>query len=580
MPSTTSDQHHRRRPLVITPGPAVDHQHRRGLPERQRDRRHVHRADPPHPGPSRASPPATSPRRSTGATRPRTPTPAPSPRTPATPASTTSPAPTPSSKTARTPSPTRSPSRAARYTVPVNGVPVTITFGPAGPTAGTPATATVTQGPLAVSAFPIVGTEGIAIAAGPIATFIDAGGADPIARLLGHDLRSSTRRGTRRRTHSRRPASPRTPTPPSSPSTPRPSRCPKRASTRSSSRSPTTAAPPRSPSRAPRTPSSPTPRSPPARRAPTASTLALSPASKRRHLHRRQPRRAARRLHRHHRLGRRLAQQHGRITFVATGRGPSTSFGSHAYAKRRRLHRHDQRLRRRRLDDDAHRPRSPSPTSPSPARPRASPRSRARTPARSCWPHSKIPTRWPPSPTSMPTLAIGGWGDGTPTVAGIGAHRRADRRRSHQRRTDLRRPRQPHLCRGDTAGPARHPQRHHHDRRRRDHHADQPARRRRHRPRRPAHRLPGNAITGIEGNSTGPSCSAPSSTPTRRATVADFTTGAGSVADQLGRRLGGRNLPCRRHLPAGSPNGVTWIITGRPHLPRGRNLLLHHHRHR
>ena len=66
------------------------------------------------------------------------------------------------------------------YTAPVNGVPITITFGPAGPTAGTPATASVTQGPLVVSALPVVGTEGIAIAAGPIATFIDAGGAGPI----------------------------------------------------------------------------------------------------------------------------------------------------------------------------------------------------------------------------------------------------------------------------------------------------------------------------------------------------------------------------------------------------------------
>ncbi len=66
------------------------------------------------------------------------------------------------------------------YTAPVNGVPVSISFGPAGPTPGTDATATVTQGPLVVSAFPIVGTEGIAIPAGPIATFIDAGGADAI----------------------------------------------------------------------------------------------------------------------------------------------------------------------------------------------------------------------------------------------------------------------------------------------------------------------------------------------------------------------------------------------------------------
>ena len=63
---------------------------------------------------------------------------------------------------------------------PVSGVPVTLTFGPSGPTPGTSATAAVTQGPLAVTAFPIVGTEGLPIAAAPIATFIDAGGADPV----------------------------------------------------------------------------------------------------------------------------------------------------------------------------------------------------------------------------------------------------------------------------------------------------------------------------------------------------------------------------------------------------------------
>jgi hypothetical protein len=64
--------------------------------------------------------------------------------------------------------------------VPVNGVTITINFGPSGPTAGTDATANVSQGPLVVSTYPVVGTEGIAIPAGPIATFIDAGGADPI----------------------------------------------------------------------------------------------------------------------------------------------------------------------------------------------------------------------------------------------------------------------------------------------------------------------------------------------------------------------------------------------------------------
>jgi hypothetical protein len=67
------------------------------------------------------------------------------------------------------------------YTATINGVPITFSFAPApAPVAGTPATATVTQGTLAVTAFPIVGTEGLAIASAPIGTFIDAGGADPV----------------------------------------------------------------------------------------------------------------------------------------------------------------------------------------------------------------------------------------------------------------------------------------------------------------------------------------------------------------------------------------------------------------
>ena len=64
------------------------------------------------------------------------------------------------------------------FTVPINGVPINFNFGPAGPTPGTDATANVVQGPLAVSAFPIVGTEGTTIPSAPIATFIDTGGAD------------------------------------------------------------------------------------------------------------------------------------------------------------------------------------------------------------------------------------------------------------------------------------------------------------------------------------------------------------------------------------------------------------------
>ncbi|MGA2497783.1 MAG: FG-GAP-like repeat-containing protein, partial [Tepidisphaeraceae bacterium] len=69
----------------------------------------------------------------------------------------------------------------ATYSTGVNGTPISITLPSSGPTAGTSATAAVTQGTLAVSAFPIVGTEGLPVAAGPIASFIDAGGASPVA---------------------------------------------------------------------------------------------------------------------------------------------------------------------------------------------------------------------------------------------------------------------------------------------------------------------------------------------------------------------------------------------------------------
>ena len=42
----------------------------------------------------------------------------------------------------------------------------------------------MTQGPLAVTVFPVVGTEGTAIASAPIATFIDAGGRQPCGVVL------------------------------------------------------------------------------------------------------------------------------------------------------------------------------------------------------------------------------------------------------------------------------------------------------------------------------------------------------------------------------------------------------------
>jgi hypothetical protein len=69
----------------------------------------------------------------------------------------------------------------ATFTSTVNGVAVSLTLPPAGPTAGTPATATVIQGVLGVSVFPLVGTEGVPTPAGPIATFVDAGGANPVS---------------------------------------------------------------------------------------------------------------------------------------------------------------------------------------------------------------------------------------------------------------------------------------------------------------------------------------------------------------------------------------------------------------
>jgi Bacterial Ig-like domain len=62
----------------------------------------------------------------------------------------------------------------------VNGVPVTLDLPPATATPGGITFANVSDGILAVTAFPIVGTEGQTIASAPIATFIDGGGADSV----------------------------------------------------------------------------------------------------------------------------------------------------------------------------------------------------------------------------------------------------------------------------------------------------------------------------------------------------------------------------------------------------------------
>jgi hypothetical protein len=72
-------------------------------------------------------------------------------------------------------------SAAASMTGALNGTPILLMFDPSGPVSGAPATANVAMGSLAVSVDPISGTEGTAIAAGPIATFTDGGGAHPIS---------------------------------------------------------------------------------------------------------------------------------------------------------------------------------------------------------------------------------------------------------------------------------------------------------------------------------------------------------------------------------------------------------------
>ena len=66
------------------------------------------------------------------------------------------------------------------YDTTVNGTSISVNLAPAGPTAGTSATATVTGGIITVAADSIVGTSGSAIAAAPVATFTNAGGVIPI----------------------------------------------------------------------------------------------------------------------------------------------------------------------------------------------------------------------------------------------------------------------------------------------------------------------------------------------------------------------------------------------------------------
>ena len=311
----------------------------------------------------------------------------------------------------------------------------------------------------------------------------------------------------------------------------------------------------------------------------TANTGVALPCSHgRRHLHRRQHVRHDRRLHGQHRLGRRLAGEH----------------------RRRRRHRDPRRVQRRgrphlrqagRLHDPSmtvhddggsqvvdgrhgHRHRSGR----SPALPRTSPRSRARTPARSCWRRLKTPTRWQPSPSVNATLAVGGWGDGTPAprasqltvqqigvdpatgepiFAVLGSHTYAEETAAGTPNT--------FSVIITTAGGATTT-------------LDQPSRWRGHRPRRPAHQFQRRRDHGRRGEHDRPrSCSGRSPTPTR-AQPSPITRPAAAPSLSTGATARRRRpWPRRTSLLIGSPNGVIFDRQRRAYLRRGGNLRLHGH---
>ena len=357
---------------------------------------------------------------------------------------------------------------------------------------------------------------------------------------------------------SRPPASPRTATRPSSPSTPRPSLCLKRAPTRSwSSVTDSGGATPitvvgRLARRHRRRP---------ADRRRRRRLLTATPASQlagigRRHLHRRQP------------TAPRPPTSPAPST-GATARRTASARRRHGGARRlrrrgqphlrqaRRLHHHDHRHRRRRLDGHPHRHGHRHRPRRSPARPTSFTAVEGQNTGLFVLATFTDPNTLATVADVNAELAVGGWGDGTPTTAGvtlvvqqIGVTPLTSDRSG---RADLRGPRQPHLRRGNARGPARHPQRHHHDLGRRDHHADQPARRRRHRPRRPLTSSNGTEITGIEGITTGTVLLGTFTDANQGATVADFTTGGGSVVVNWGDGSAPQTLTAANLTAVGSP---------------------------
>ena len=157
------------------------------------------------------------------------------------------------------------------------------------------------------------------------------------------------------------------------------------------------------------------------------------------------------------------------------------------------------------------------------------------------------------------TLAIGGWGDGTPTVAGA---RSRSTRSASTRPTATRssRSRQPHLRRGDTPGMFNRSTSSSRPRRRGDS-VDQPA----------GGGVTvldakltgstGNEITGVEGSSTGTVLLGTFTDANQAATVADYTMpGGGSVVVNWGDGSAPQTLAASNLTAIGTPDGVVWTI--------------------
>ena len=87
----------------------------------------------------------------------------------------------------------------------------------------------------------------------------------------------------------------------------------------------------------------------------------------------------------------------------------------------------------------------------------------------------------------------------------------------------------------------------------------------------------GNSITGIEGSSTGTVSLGTFVDANQAATVADYTSGGGSVVVNWGDGSAPQTLAASNLTAIGTPNGVVLDHQRRPHLYRGGDLHLHGH---